>query len=326
MRVIRRLLGAVMAVATIYCAAAGLPPSLPVRIPGSSTLGVAQILAFPAAVLAFCGFAVLVWGATAVRARSRSARLVAALLALVALLGAVLWADVVPRPRVDSAGTRLSLVTWNTEGSLRAQDLAELMREANPDVVVLPETSRASLEAAVNGAPGDLGLADYDRWTSGTTGETAPVSVLARRSLGYTAVAAPAATYGALTLTSASAPTVVAAHPAPPVPELMGAWRDDVPRLLDAVGCGQRDPAPAILAGDLNSTLQHGTLARLGSCTDAQHAVGKRWNHTWPTNAPVWLGSTIDHVVTTPGVRAESVTVTRYAVSDHRAVWALLRY
>ena len=95
-------------------------------------------------------------------------------------------------------------------------------------------------------------------------------------------------------------PTIVAAHPVAPVPGEMAAWRRGLQWLADR--CAGTN---VILAGDLNSTLDHYTGlgtdgGDLGRCHDAARATGNAAVGTWPTAFPPLLGAPIDHVMATP--------------------------
>ena len=77
-------------------------------------------------------------------------------------------------------------------------------------------------------------------------------------------------------------PTIIAAHPVAPVPGEMAAWRQGLRWLADRCA-GQN----VILAGDLNSTLDHYTGlgtdgGELGRCHDAAKASGDAAAGTWP--------------------------------------------
>jgi endonuclease/exonuclease/phosphatase (EEP) superfamily protein YafD len=91
-----------------------------------------------------------------------------------------------------------------------------------------------------------------------------------------------------------------------------------------------------ILAGDLNSTLDHYTgldaasdaSGGLGGCRDAARVTGNAAVGTWPTNVPPLLGAPIDHVMATPNwdvVGFRVIGSLDGAGSDHRPVVAQLR-
>jgi endonuclease/exonuclease/phosphatase family metal-dependent hydrolase len=123
-------------------------------------------------------------------------------------------------------------------------------------------------------------------------------------------------------------PTIVAAHPVAPVPGEMAAWRQGLSWLAER--CAGQD---TILAGDLNSTLDHYTGlgaggGELGRCRDGARATGSGAVGSWPTSFPPLLGAPIDHVMATPDWQVVGFRVISSHDddgSDHRPVVALLR-
>lgn len=226
------------------------------------------------------------------------------------------------------------VLSWNTLGDAPGADaIAELAVRSEADVVVLPETSAetAAIAAAILTSEGrpmqalhlsldeiskarttavliSAGLGDYVLDDSAGTTPTLP-SLIARPADG-------------------TGPTIVAAHPVAPVPGEMEAWRDGLAWLADR--CAGEN---VILAGDLNSTLDHYTGlgvdgGDLGRCHDAARATGNAAVGTWPTSFPPLLGSPIDHVMATDEwqIVGFRVVASRDGEgSDHRPVLAQLR-
>ncbi|WP_432496918.1 endonuclease/exonuclease/phosphatase family protein [Kineococcus gypseus] len=116
---------------------------------------------------------------------------------------------------------------------------------------------------------------------------------------------------------SGEGPPLAAAHTAAPVPHRMAAWRREVPAV--AQWCA-RTPG-ALLAGDLNATLDHPGMRLPGTCVDAGAATGTGARGTWPSGAPAALGATIDHALADGAAwRAVGSAVRDVAGSDHRAL------
>jgi endonuclease/exonuclease/phosphatase family metal-dependent hydrolase len=125
-------------------------------------------------------------------------------------------------------------------------------------------------------------------------------------------------------------PTIVAAHPIAPVPRYMAEWRDGLAWLAER--CAGSD---VIVAGDLNSTLDHYTgldaasdaSGGIGTCRDAARVSGGAAVGTWPVALPPLLGAPIDHVLATPNWAVSGfrvVTDLDAAGSDHRPIVAHL--
>ena len=226
------------------------------------------------------------------------------------------------------------VLSWNTQGDAPgAEAIAELAEKADADVVALPETSAETAEivAAILTEAGhpmqtlhlslddiskarttslliSTDLGEYRRDDSAGTTDTLP-----------SLLAVPA---------DGTGPVFVAAHPVAPVPGEMAAWRDGLSWLADR--CAGQD---VILAGDLNSTLDHyaglGTEGGdLGRCRDAARATDNAALGTWPTFLPQLIGAPIDHVMATPDwdiVGFRVIGSRDGDGSDHRPVVAQLR-
>ncbi len=234
--------------------------------------------------------------------------------------------------RADSADDSVTVLAWNTLGDVPgAERIAELALESGAEVVALPETTEATAidVARIMKAGGramwvhhvsfddeydakqtalltsvDLGTYSVD----GTRGNTEVVP---------TVIASP---------DDGSGPVLVAAHPVAPIPGYLDEWRSGLEWLRGV--CTGPD---VIMAGDLNSTLDHwaglanGPDASLGDCADAATDRGAAAIGTWPTRLPAQLGSPIDHVLATRNWTATAASVIRSvddAGSDHRPIVA----
>lgn len=114
-------------------------------------------------------------------------------------------------------------------------------------------------------------------------------------------------------------PTIIAAHPAAPLPDDMADWRagGDWVRMH----CATQGPG-LILAGDLNATVDH---LDLGGCHDAAAEKGAAATGTWPSTVPAWLAAPIDHVLVGADWTARDVRVIEATGgTDHRALVVVL--
>ena len=148
------------------------------------------------------------------------------------------------------------------------------------------------------------------------------MTALALADLGpVTATVDDATPFPSVVLTGAGL-RFVAFHSAAPVPDIVDWWRADLAHVTRWCTPG----TPTIVAGDFNATLDHSAF-RAGSagCTNAAEQVGAGLAGTWPSSQPRWLGSQIDHVLTTGGITADAVTVRDVEGTDHRGVLAHLR-
>ncbi|GLZ47699.1 hypothetical protein Acsp06_38840 [Actinomycetospora sp. NBRC 106375] len=264
------------------------------------------------------GVGVAAGALTAVHPRARPAALGAA-----AVAGAVL-AD--PRRRSGRrpapGPVRLTVLVANVwQGRADPAALAAIVRTHRPDLVVLPEAGKpflARLEAelpaghrAVTAPPPrpDRHVPDDPDgpWTT----------VLTAGSLGAVDVA-PAVTeasYGWLEVRGGALGDVrvLAAHPVAPVPGLTGRWAAE----LDLAAAWRAAAGgPTVIAGDLNTTVEHRAIAALG---DGRTPGGPP---TWPAHWPRRLGFRIDHVLAGGGIAVHRTRVLDLPGSDHRAVLA----
>ncbi|MEO5922037.1 MAG: endonuclease/exonuclease/phosphatase family protein [Pseudolysinimonas sp.] len=226
------------------------------------------------------------------------------------------------------------VLSWNTLGdSPGAESIAELALEVEADVVVLPETSAetAGIVAAIlseQGRPMQALRLSLDEISKART-----TAVLISDELGEYRRDDSAGTTDTLPSLLAvpvdgTGPRIIGAHPVAPVPGEMAAWRQGLEWLADRCA-GQN----VIIAGDLNSTLDHYTGlssdgGELGRCHDAARATGAAAVGTWPTILPQLLGAPIDHVMATDDweIIGFRVIGSRDGEgSDHRPVVAELR-
>ncbi|MGV3713083.1 endonuclease/exonuclease/phosphatase family protein [Pseudolysinimonas sp.] len=228
----------------------------------------------------------------------------------------------------------LTVLVWNTLGDGPEGDVvATLVAERDADIVVLPETSEdyGRFVAAASGLDLQVIPLAYDpELTARST------VVLIDRALGEYVL--DESRGGTETLpsvlavpVSGSGPVIVGAHPVAPVPGEMTGWRQGLQWL--AARCQGEN---VILAGDLNSTLDHytgldptrDTGGGLSGCRDGARATGNAAVGTWPVELPTLLGAPIDHVMATDAwefVGFEVITALDGAGSDHRPIVAQLR-
>lgn len=229
----------------------------------------------------------------------------------------------------------LVVLTWNTLGDEPGVDeIARVIDETGADAVMLPETTLTTGVAVAEllreagkrfwvhttGYSPSYGALNTTLLISAELGEyTRDLEVGGTRTL-PTVVARP---------DDGDGPVLVAAHPVAPVLGQMRNWRADLEFVAGL--CDGSDSI--IMAGDFNSTVDHWWQHRadggdLGVCRDAATALGAGAVGTWPTWAPTWIGTNIDHVVATPDwtpVAARVLTGLDGVGTDHRPVVVRLR-
>ena len=289
------------------------------------------------AVLVAAGLVILFTLFSLVYPRSRrfTGAVALVLLAFSAVTVAVLATRGFGNPDMQTkADSDITLLSWNTLGDAPgAEAIARLALEVDADVVVLPETSAetADIVAAIlqeSGHPMTQLHLSLDEISKART-----TSLLISTELGEYQRDDTAGTTDALPSLIArpadgTGPTIVAAHPISPVPGEMAAWRSGLQWLADR--CAGTN---VILAGDLNSTLDHYTGlgsdgGDIGRCHDAARSTGNAAVGTWATAFPPLLGAPIDHVMTTSDWELIGFRVIGSHDgdgSDHRPVVAQLR-
>jgi endonuclease/exonuclease/phosphatase (EEP) superfamily protein YafD len=300
--------------------------------------GIAQVVSLRGLAVLVAAALIILFGAfslTAVRTRRFTTSVLVLLLAFCAITVAVLSTRGfgAPTPPAAQPGD-VTVLSWNTLGDAPgAEEIATVAAETGADIVVLPETSAdtAAIVAALlttAGKPMDELHLSLDEISKART-----TAVLISTELGEYARDDSAGSTETLPSLVArpvdgTGPTIVAAHPVAPVPGEMAAWRSGLQWLADR--CAGRN---VILAGDLNSTLDHYTGlgsdgGDVGRCHDAARATGAAAVGTWPTPLPLLLGAPIDHVMATDDwqiVGFQVISSRDGAGSDHRPVVAVLR-
>lgn len=311
-------------VAAALVAAVGALLTLPL---GAGAFVVAQLVSFRA----LLGLAALVPAVVllAVPAARRVLWPVGAVLVAVALghAGVLLARSLPAAGGDDEAGadpvTVVTVLSFNTLDVVPAADLVRLVQRTGADVVVLPETSQRTA-AAVQAGLSSAGTPLQALSTPGSVPSIAGTALLVSPAVGGDYRSEPLPTrLGSLRASSASGPTLVAAHPTAPITRsAMATWRDETAAV--ALACAQTPGA--VVAGDLNATLDHPGLGDLGPCVDAARAAGRGAVGTWPADAPGVLAAPIDHVL----VDGRAWRVVGFDVlaatggSDHRPVVARL--
>jgi endonuclease/exonuclease/phosphatase (EEP) superfamily protein YafD len=113
------------------------------------------------------------------------------------------------------------------------------------------------------------------------------------------------------------------AHPLPPDPGQVGAWRRDLGRLRAYVSDARRVGGQTIVAGDFNATRDHALFRDLlsaGELRDAAVHGGAAHTPSWPSQVPRPLGTQIDHVLISGGFGVRDARFVDLADSDHRAL------
>jgi endonuclease/exonuclease/phosphatase (EEP) superfamily protein YafD len=246
-----------------------------------------------------------------------------------ALAGALLHAGLLapsylgerPRGRAD-----LTVLTVNLLfGEADAEQVAELARRSDADVVVLEEiTASAARELRA------AGLGKGRPYAAGHVGATSQGTVVVSRFALDRVRELPVSSGAWQLRVHADRPfTLIAVHTAQPLTSI-DRWRRDHAVLVEAAAAVT---GPLVMAGDFNATLDHAPMrALLGTgLHDAAREANAGWQPTWPTRTPGGhcLGNgliTIDHVLLSKGLAAITVQAEQIDDTDHRALVARLAW
>ena len=294
---------------------------------GGGLLGIAQLVAFRAIVaIGLAVAALLVAALLFFLPRPRRSAAVPLVVALT--LGSLAQVAVLAVRTGGSAqadgSTSVVVLEFNTLGVVPPQTIADLAREHHANVVVLAETSQATATAARDLLARD-GIEMQEHIAPSADALVSGVALLVSPTVGeYPTAAIVPMRRGALVAeASGDGPTLAAVHPvAPSSIAKMGDWRTETRTAADQ--CATHPGA--IVAGDFNATLDHPGLSHLGPCVDAAREVGKAATGTWPSAAPTWLATPIDHVLVDSRVWRvlDFEVLPATGGSDHRPVVATI--
>ncbi|MDQ0768845.1 endonuclease/exonuclease/phosphatase family metal-dependent hydrolase [Pseudarthrobacter defluvii] len=231
-------------------------------------------------------------------------------------------------PAAEAAGGRVSLVAMSINAELGGADAAGivgLVREGNVDLLAVeeytPQLARRLTVAGLDGllphrvahprdgAGGSAIYSSYNLKETGVLPGTQFTMPVARLDLG------------------AASLKVVAVHTLAPAGSGLDQWRSD----LATVAGADNGSGPMLLAGDFNATYDHreyrAVLAGQGgqrSLVDVAASLGSRLVPTWPMRGYRLPGIALDHLVTSPDIKASGYSVHRVDGTDHAAVVATL--
>ncbi|MBP0458606.1 endonuclease/exonuclease/phosphatase family protein, partial [Streptomyces montanisoli] len=113
------------------------------------------------------------------------------------------------------------------------------------------------------------------------------------------------------------------AHPLPPIPGQVAAWRTELGRIRAYAAESGHDGTPGIVAGDFNATRDHAAFRDLlaaGNLRDSALYGGAAHTPSWPHAAPRPLGVQIDHVLVSREFQVRDARFIDLSGTDHRAL------
>lgn len=224
--------------------------------------------------------------------------------------------------RGEAVEESITILTANVkDGGAAADDIAALVADRNPDIVVLQETSAevlAFLEADArldpyshrsNAEPwAPVSILTWSRWPV-TLVEMEPFSGV---RLVHTEIDTP---FGTMTLSNVHTTS-------PSQAALAAQWQRQFEQLQSI-----ETATPRIMAGDFNATEDHKAFRDLldRGWSDAHDDRGCGFDATWPADAPLAIYR-LDHVLVTDHFVVDALDVGRLEGSDHKPVIASVRF
>lgn len=225
------------------------------------------------------------------------------------------------------------IVEWNTANNLDEKNIYTIFGEFDADIAVFPE-----LEGDEKGdlsyqrlrnlfLSADIDFDKYEIFASlRTEGNIAPVTIVVKKSFAQydKDKETPMTLFGTIYLKSKdkNIPDIVGVHTAPPLPTLLSFWNDD----LDLISKDIVKKYPnAIIIGDFNATMRHGSLNEIDTHEDALNYLSIFQRGTWNIDLPSCFRTTIDHIlIPKDKYLVKNIELKDLSGSDHICVFAEL--
>ena len=223
------------------------------------------------------------------------------------------------------------IVEWNTSDNFGGDSAKIIFDDYDADIVILPEfggyqkgdDARQRISDIFTAVGIDCNL--YDMFTSyPNAGNIAPITIIVKKEFAtYDTTAENTSTmFGTLYLYSSdNIPKIIALHTAPPLPSMMTFWNRD----LDFVSDLTKKNPDAIIVGDFNATLRHGSLNSISTHNDALDCLSVFARGTWPIKLPTCFRASIDHILLPKGIYGiKNIETRNMSGLDHAAIFAEL--
>ncbi|WP_314615543.1 endonuclease/exonuclease/phosphatase family protein [Streptomyces stackebrandtii] len=242
----------------------------------------------------------------------------------VVVLGAVGWSSLPYMPQlVTSYGlpiTRVTVLAANVEYGQATGALTEAIRREHPQLVFVSECDTACGHALTTAFAAEL-----PHHTSVDAGGASGSVLLSAYPLTDRRVIPAAMGMPGATAEIGGMPVrLQLAHPLPPVPGQVDAWKRELGRIADAA---RDEPGPLLIAGDFNASQDHAAFRRIldvGHLSDSAHLADTSRTPTWPMEGLLPPFAQIDHVLVSRNFTVRNIRFLDLAGSDHRAVLSSL--
>ncbi|MDV5146856.1 endonuclease/exonuclease/phosphatase family protein [Streptomyces sp. SBC-4] len=246
-----------------------------------------------------------------------------ALLAVV-VLAAVGWSSLPYLPQLATAYglplARVKVLAANVEYGGATGSLIDMIRRERPQLVFVSECDPACGRALTTAFAAEL-----PHHTAVDAGGASGSVLLSASPLTDERVIPSAMGMPGATTRIAGLPVrLQLAHPLPPVPRQVDAWKRELGRIEDEA-VALHGTGPRLFAGDFNASQDHAAFRSIlaaGYLQDAARKAGASRTPTWPMEGPLPAFVQIDHVLVSDDFTVRSIRFLDLAHSDHRAVLA----
>ncbi|WP_406452068.1 endonuclease/exonuclease/phosphatase family protein [Streptomyces sp. NBC_00876] len=217
---------------------------------------------------------------------------------------------------------RLDVLTSNVEFGAGTDALITTIRRERPDVVFVQECDFGCADALATRVPAaSYPYRDVVR-LDGSLG-SAILSRFPLRPAGRIdgAMAMP----GSVAVVAGREVRLQLAHPMPPLPGGVSAWRRELGRIRDFAASVRAEPA--VVAGDFNASQDHAAFRAVldaGGLHDSARLAGSSRTYSWPADRTTPLRTQIDHVLVSDDFSVRSARFLNLAATDHRALLVAL--
>lgn len=226
-------------------------------------------------------------------------------------------------------GQTIRLVEWNVADNINEANIRGIFGEFDADIAVFPELGGYEKGDHSNSRlinlfkKAGIDFEKYEVYVSDPTeGSIAPVTIVIKRAFGrynfYKKT--PMTRFGTVYLspTTKGKPSIIGLHTAPPLPGLMGIWKND----LDLISDLSKHNKDSIIIGDFNATMKHGRLNTIKTHVDALEHAPKFNSGTWNIDIPSPFRTRIDHIlIPNNKYGVKSIELKAHSNSDHLCVF-----
>jgi endonuclease/exonuclease/phosphatase (EEP) superfamily protein YafD len=222
--------------------------------------------------------------------------------------------------RGSAAVIHLKVLTSNVEFGEATPGLIEAVRREKPDLVFVQECEFRCVRLLTDRIP----RADYPYRNVVKAGGAEGSAILSRFPLTDTAgIAGTLGMPGSVARIGDRTVQLQLAHPLPPVPGMVGDWREELGRIRTFAAGQKEKGGPVILAGDFNATRDHAAFRAVldqGGLRDSALLAGAGRTPSWPSVAPRPLGTQIDHVLVSQDFLVRDARFLDLSDTDHRTL------